>query len=201
LRRYGRPLSHYTDQNSIFRFTGRATIVERTARRSGPLAIRKGTSGTGEWIAAQTPQAKGRIERLFETLEDCLVKGMHLAGIDTIEAANHFLEQRFIPERGRRFTVTPRNPRNADRRLERDDCLDQILSVRVPHNLAFRGEIEEAQYLSEVSFYSFCQHPLSGLKASGPSPVRWAWRTSMHRRERSIVPDSDQQLSAHPSTS
>ena len=112
-----------------------------------------------------------------------------------------FLGAALIPEWGRRFTVTPRNPRNADRRLERDDCLDQILSVRVPHNLAFRGEIEEAQYLSEVSFYSFCQHPLSGLKASGPSPVRWAWRTSMHRRERSIVPDSDQQLSAHPSTS
>src|SRR6266404_6266513 len=44
-----------------------------------------------EWIAAQSPQAKGRIERLFETLQDRLVKEMRLAGIDTMEAANHFL--------------------------------------------------------------------------------------------------------------
>ena len=58
-----------------------------------------------QWIAAHSPQAKGRIERLFETLQDRLVKEMRLAGIDTIEAANRFLEIRFIPEWEQRFTV------------------------------------------------------------------------------------------------
>jgi len=70
-----------------------------------------------KWIAAQSPQAKGRIERLFETLQDRLVKEMRLAGIDTLEAANHFLETRFFPEWEQRFTVAPRHPRNAHRRL------------------------------------------------------------------------------------
>ena len=71
-----------------------------------------------EWIAAHSPQAKGRIERLFGTLQDRLVKEMRLAGIDSIAAANHFLETRFLPEWEQRFTVQPRNPRNAHRRCD-----------------------------------------------------------------------------------
>ena len=82
-------------------------------------------------IAAQSPQAKGRIERLFETLQDRLVKEMRLAGIDTLEAANHFLETRFLPEWEQRFTVAPRNPRNAHRRLDPEQRLEEVLSVRV----------------------------------------------------------------------
>ena len=70
-----------------------------------------------EWIAAHSPQAKGRIERLLETLQDRLVKEMRLAGIDSIEAANRFLELHFIPEWEQRFTVVPRHPRHAHRRL------------------------------------------------------------------------------------
>ena len=84
-----------------------------------------------KWIAAQSPQAKGRIERLFETLQDRLVKEMRLAGIDTLEAANHFLETRFFPEWEQRFTVAPRHPRNAHRRLGPDHRLEEILSVRI----------------------------------------------------------------------
>jgi hypothetical protein len=61
-----------------------------------------------EWIAAHSPQAKGRIERLFGTLQDRLVKEMRLAGIDSIAAANLFLETRFLPEWEQRFTVQPR---------------------------------------------------------------------------------------------
>src|SRR5713226_5068394 len=66
-----------------------------------------------EWIAAQSPQAKGRIERLFKTLQDRLVKELRLAGIDNLAAANHFLEMRFLPAWEERFTVAPRRPRNA----------------------------------------------------------------------------------------
>src|SRR6202167_5638988 len=84
-----------------------------------------------EWIAAHSPQAKGRIERLFETLQDRLVKEMRLAGIDSMEAANHFLETRFLPQWEQRFTVTPRNARNAHRRLGPEQHLEEILSVRV----------------------------------------------------------------------
>src|SRR5207302_883665 len=88
------------------------------------------------WIAAHSPQAKGRIERLFETLQDRLVKEMRLAGIDNIAAANHFLEMHFLPAWEERFTVAPRRPRNAHRRLDREQRLEEILSVRVARKVA-----------------------------------------------------------------
>ncbi len=79
---------------------------------------------------------EGRIERLFETLQDRLVKEMRLAGIDSLEAANHFLETRFLLEWEKRFTVAPRTPRNAHRRMGREHRLEEILSVRVARQVA-----------------------------------------------------------------
>jgi hypothetical protein len=132
LRRYGRPLAHYTDKASIFRTAGPQPLAEQL--RGDPLRTQFGRAlhelGI-EWIAAHSPQAKGRIERLFETLQDRLVKEMRLAGIDSIAAANHFLEMRFLPEWEQRFTVVPRGSRNAHRPLGREQRLEEILSVRV----------------------------------------------------------------------
>src|ERR1700726_454926 len=137
VRRYGRPLAHYTDKASIFRTAGPQPLAEQL--RGDPLRTQFGRAlhelGI-EWIAAHSPQAKGRIERLFETLQDRLVKEMRLAGIDSLEAANHFLETRFVPEWEQRFTVAPRNARNAHRRLGQEQRLEEILSVRVARKVA-----------------------------------------------------------------
>src|SRR5271156_4934834 len=137
LRRYGRPLAHYTDKASIFRTAGPQPLPEQL--RGAPLRTQFGRalSELGiEWIAAHSPQAKGRIERLFETLQDRLVKEMRLAGIESVAGANHFLEMRFLPEWEQRFTVAPRNARNAHRRLGREQHLEEILSVRVARRVA-----------------------------------------------------------------
>ena len=137
LRRYGRPLAHYTDKNSIFRSNRPAAIREQLRGERAHSQFGRALQELGiEWIAAQSPQAKGRIERLFATLQDRLVKEMRLAGIASIEAANHFLETRFLPEWEQRFTVAPRNPRNAHRQLGRAQRLDEILSVRAVRKVA-----------------------------------------------------------------
>jgi transposase len=137
LRRYGRPLAHYTDKNSIFRTAGPVVLPEQLRGEKARSQFGRALQELGiEWIAAQSPQAKGRIERLFETLQDRLVKELRLAGIDTLEAANHFLEMHFLPEWEQRFTVLPRNPRNAHRRLGREHRLEEILSVRVARKVA-----------------------------------------------------------------
>src|SRR5438034_5472059 len=121
LRRHGRPLAHYTDKNSIFRTTRPAAMPEQLQGEGARSQFGRALKELGiEWIAAHSPQAKGRIERLFETLQDRLVKELRLAGIDSIAGANHFLEMRFLPEWEERFTVDPRNPRNAPRRLGRE---------------------------------------------------------------------------------
>ena len=64
------------------------------------------------------------------------MKEMRLAGIDSIAAANHFLEMRFLPEWEQRFTVTPRSPRNAHRRLGPEHRLEEIFSVRAARRVA-----------------------------------------------------------------
>jgi transposase len=137
LRRYGRPLAHYTDKNSIFRTSAAAPLGEQLRGEKACSHFGRALRELGiEWIAAHSPQAKGRIERLFTTLQDRLVKEMRLAGIDNLAAANHFLEMRFLPAWEERFTVAPRNPRNAHRRLDLGQRLEEILSVRVGRQVA-----------------------------------------------------------------
>ena len=137
VRRYGRPLAHYTDKNSIFQTAGPQPLAEQLRGDPQRTQFGRALHELGiEWIAAHSPQAKGRIERLFETLQDRLVKEMRLAGIDSIAAANHFLEMRFLPEWEQRFTVTPRSPRNAHRRLGPEHRLEEIFSVRAARRVA-----------------------------------------------------------------
>jgi hypothetical protein len=67
------------------------------------------------WIAAHSPQAKGRIERFFGTAQDRLVKGLRIAQVSTLEAANAYLEKEYLRLWNRRFTVAPAKAANAHR--------------------------------------------------------------------------------------
>jgi len=137
LRRYGRPLAYYTDKSSLF-------TVNRPAAREEELAGQKPVSQIGralgelgiESILAHSPQAKGRIENAFGTLQDRLVKEMRLAGVDRVEGANRFLEIRFVPAWEEQFAVRPRQSYDAHRRLEPGQRLEQILSIRVRRAVA-----------------------------------------------------------------
>ena len=137
LRRHGRPLAYYTDKAGLFR-VNRAPKLDEELRGVEPeTQIRRALRELDvDWIAAHSPQAKGRIENLFGTLQDRLVKEMRLAGIDTVEAANRFLELTFVPFWEQRFAVAPRQSQDAHRRLDRGHRLEQILSVRVERTVA-----------------------------------------------------------------
>ena len=80
------------------------------------------------WIAAHSAQAKGRVERGFSTAQDRLVKGMRVGGVTTLEQANEYLEQEFLPWWERTLTVVPANPDDAHRPLHRSHHLAAILS-------------------------------------------------------------------------
>jgi hypothetical protein len=69
-------------------------------------------------ISAHSPQAKGRIERFFATAQDRLVKGLRLAGASSLDAANQYLEEEFLPEFNLRFAHQPANLTDAHRPLE-----------------------------------------------------------------------------------
>ncbi len=100
---HGLPLSLYTDRGSHYFYTPEAggkvdrTRLTQVGRALAHLGV--------EHIAAYSPEARGRSERLFHTLQDRLIKELALAGITTVEAANHFIRTVYIPAHNARFAV------------------------------------------------------------------------------------------------
>jgi len=131
LERHGRPVALYTDQNSLFVTSRPAPVEEQLAGKPARTQFGRALSELGvEWIAAHSPQAKGRIENLFGTLQDRLVKELRLAQVNTVERANQFLAEVFVPFWEERFARVPQQAREAHRPLDREHRLEQILSVR-----------------------------------------------------------------------
>ena len=103
--RHGLFCSLYTDRGSHYFLTLQAggkvskTALTQVGRALSQLGI--------EHIAAYSPQARGRSERVFQTLQDRLPKEFKLAGISTVEAANTWLRETFIAEHNKRFAVGP----------------------------------------------------------------------------------------------
>jgi transposase len=137
LRLHGRPVAFYVDRDSIYKVNRQAT-VEEELKDAEPLT--QFTRAMGEltigMIFAMSPQAKGRVERGFRTHQDRLVKELRLAGISTMEEANEFLRDVYMPDHNRRCAVAPAHPGDAHRPLLRGHCLAEILSVRVARGVA-----------------------------------------------------------------
>jgi len=125
---HGLPLAAYTDRHSIFRIAGeQGGSDERT--QLGEAFHELGI----ELICANTPQAKGRVERANRTLQDRLCKELRLRGITDIEAANAYLPS-FIAEHNARYAVEALSAENANRTLEGHN-LDVILVHRYERTL------------------------------------------------------------------
>jgi hypothetical protein len=137
LERHGRPLALYTDKNSLFVTSRPVQWQEQLRGEPARTQFGRALGELGiEWIAAHSPQAKGRIERLFGTLQDRLVKEMRIQQIATLEQANRFLEMTFWPAWQECFAVQPVMAVNAHRPLEGTHRLEEILSVRVARTMA-----------------------------------------------------------------
>ena len=125
LRTYGRPLAVYTDRHSIFAPQDKGRALPEGMTQFGRALAELDV----ELIRAHSPQAKGRVERLFGTAQDRWVKELRLARVRTIEQANALLE-RLVPEYNRRFTRPARQPNDAHRRLGPGHRLEAILSIQ-----------------------------------------------------------------------
>lgn len=138
IKRKGVPWSLYSDNHAVFRVNPKAPLsVEEQLSQEKHLtqfgrALRE--LGIGA-IFAMSPQAKGRVERLFGTFQDRLVSELRLAGARTEEEANQVL-RRFLPRFNRRFGVPARHPEAAYRAQPADLDLDYILCSRHPRTVA-----------------------------------------------------------------
>jgi len=119
--------SLYVDRDSIYRCEGLGSVADQLAGKAPQTQFGRAMEQLGvELILAQSPQAKGRVERMNGVLQDRLVKALRLAGISDVESANRFLEEKFLPEFNRRFARVAASPVNVHRAVPRN--LDEVLS-------------------------------------------------------------------------
>jgi len=129
-RRHGLPQSLYVDRDSIYRCERVASVDEQLAGQEPQTQFGRAMRQLGvELILANSPQAKGRVERRNAVFQDRLVKEMRLAGISDRDAANEFLRKQFLPDMNRRFTTKAASPADVHRPLPQQ--IDVILSWEV----------------------------------------------------------------------
>ena len=121
LERHGKPVAFYSDKASVFRVNAKTSLDGYTqfGRAMGELNI--------DTMCANTPQAKGRVERVNSTLQDRLVKELRLAGISTVDEANEF-SVRFVEDFNKRFARPALHAHDAHRPLRADENLPEVFT-------------------------------------------------------------------------
>ncbi|HEX9900077.1 MAG TPA: ISNCY family transposase [Candidatus Methylomirabilis sp.] len=133
--RYGIPLAVYADKHSTYRPPAEPTLEEQLAGTEPQSQFGRALGELGvELIPAHSPQAKGRVERLFGTFQDRLIKEMRLAGVATLDEANRFLDT-YLPIYNRRFTVQPAQATDLHRPRPTGCALARILCIKTTRYL------------------------------------------------------------------
>lgn len=165
LSRFGIPLALYSDRHSIFRKASWETLTEdrwsQFERAVQTLGI--------DMIHANSPQAKGRVERSFSTHQDRLVKRLRLAGIFSIDDGNSYLEQVYMKRHNQKFSVEPFNSEDAHLPLNVDSKqIDLILSEhhqrKISKNLTVQFENHIYRLITKGSAYSLRGSPVTVIK-------------------------------------
>jgi transposase len=141
----GIPAAIYADQHTIFQSPTKATIEQELAGEQPRSQLGSLLDELGiELIAAHSPQAKGRVERLWDTLQDRLVKALRKAGASNREEANQVLTS-FLPKYNRRFRVEPAQEGTAyvpwpkEYRAKDYFCFKHTRSVSNDNTISFDG--------------------------------------------------------------
>jgi len=130
IKRYGIPMRIYLDKHTTYRSPKKLTIEEELKGLKSQSQFERACEELGiEVIHADSPQAKGRIERLFGVLQDRLIKEMRLAAISNKEQANRFLDG-YLPKYIKKFSI--RAAREGDFHMPMPNCVDleQILCIK-----------------------------------------------------------------------
>ncbi len=146
-KKFGLPMAVYHDRHTILRSPKQPTLAQELAGEQPMSQIQHLLAELGiESIPAHSPQAKGRVERLWGTLQDRLVKELRLAGVRTLEQANAFLGG-FIERYNARFAKAPQDPTSAWAPLPAGFDLDYHFSaresrkVRADHCIQWQGQV------------------------------------------------------------
>ena len=208
IRKYGLPLKVYLDGHSTYKSTAKPTIEEQLEGVEPLSEFERALKELEVEVShARTPQAKGRIERLFRTFQDRLIKEMRLKGVRTIEEGNRFLAE-YLPVYNKKFSVRPRDNDDLLSPLARGLDLNAILCIKTERTLRNDFtvahhrklyQIEEATKASKV----IVQDRMDGsmrITYLGQSlrfreiterPIRENKQPVIRRRRRAYIPPAD----------
>jgi transposase len=153
-RTYGLPLAVYTDKAAWFHPNEKKSVVS-TFKAIQDEEVKEYQSQIGralkrlgiEFIAAHSPQAKGRVERSNGTLQDRLIAELKLRGIQTLALANEYIEQSFIADYNRRFGKEPLNPEAGFIKIAEPEILDEIMCIE------FESAVQNDNTVSRSRYY------------------------------------------------
>jgi transposase len=204
VKRYGIPCSIYQDRHgSLQRNDDNWTLLEQLNGEQEPTQVGGCLKALGITpIFALTPQAKGRVERLFGVLQDRLIAEMELRDIKDMDAGNRFLAEQFIDEHNRRFAITAEVSETAWRRIPREVDIERTISFRyqavvgndnavrlggmvidIPEGKAKRGYAKatvEVRQLLDGSWRVYYKDTL--ITQTDPTPVREPLRAKPRRK-------------------
>ena len=205
---YGVPLAIYADKHTTYQSPVPPTVDEQLAGVTPTSQFGRALGELGvELIPAHSPQAKGRVERLFKTFQDRVIKEMRLADVSTREAANQFLKG-YLSIYNQRFTVQPtqvadlHRPRPTSRDLDRSLCIKTTRCLRKDFTIAHQGglyQIHETIRAPRV----LVEEPVDGtmrithqgraldFHAITSRPMKAAEAKTVHRPRRPVTPRPD----------
>ena len=159
IRRYGIPMSIYFDRHTTYKSPSEPSI-EDEINGTEPLSEfgRALKELNVELIHAYSPQAKGRVERLFATLQDRLVKELRLRGISAIEEANKFVDGSYWTDFNKKFMVKAQGKEDIHRRLPKGLNLNKILCIRTERTVRNDNTITHKRKLYQI------EEPVKGGK-------------------------------------
>jgi hypothetical protein len=208
VRQYGLPLAVYADRHTTYQSTAEPTVAEQLAGAEPRSQFGRALRELGvELIPAHSPQAKGRVERLFKTVQDRLVKELRLARITTLETANRFLEG-YLPRYNRRFAVPPaqtadlHRPTPPGRELEAILCLKTTRCLRNDFTIVHQGQRYQIHDTIRATHVQV-EERLDGTvrlvhKGRGLAYHAIAVRPQMQREARPPVPAPRRSMSPRP---
>ena len=208
IRQYGIPLAIYADKHTTYQSPAPPTVDEQLAGVTPTSQFGRALGELGvELIAAHSPQAKGRVERRFQTFQDRLIKELRLAGGSTLDEANRFLED-YLPIYNQRFSVQPvqpadlHRPRPASRELDRSLCIKTTRCLRRDWTVAHHGHLYQVQTNVRATHVQveervngtmrITHHGRTlGFHAITSRPVKAATITPVHPPRRPVTPSPD----------
>ncbi|MFA5074238.1 MAG: ISNCY family transposase [Nitrospirota bacterium] len=166
-KRYGLPQSVYVDRHTTYKSTAVSTIYEELHDIKPMSDFQKSLDLLGVTVIyAYSPQAKGRIERVFETFQDRVVKEMRLAGVKNITEGNAFLDG-YLPEYNRMFAKEPLKKADFHGPITNKRALDEILSIKTKRALRNDFTVAHNKVLYQITSNIRAKHVMVEERTDG----------------------------------